>query len=286
MIVKLKGGLGNQMFQYAFGRAVSLQKKYDLVFDISAYEENSTRDTKRTLALNKFNTKGIFVSEKKGGGVFTRVIQKIGHVFSPLQPYLFDKTAFENARQDSYFEGFWQNEEYFVAIADIIRNDFLPKELLSGAAERVHERIRVTNDPISLHIRRGDYIQDKRTRDYHGPLDLTYYKKAIDYLEEKIGCHFSIFVFSDDIEWAKTHMHSVVPSCAQIIYVSDNDIPDYEEILLMRTCKHHIIANSSFSWWGAWLNSSKNKIVIAPKQWVKNPSIDISQVTPPDWIKV
>ncbi len=289
MIIRLSGGLGNQMFQYAFGRSLSIQKKCDLLIDISGYDRQHPGDTPRAYKLNKLQVKGTLATDKdtaKRNSFVGNIFSKIHRKLNPEKLYAYNKKTADNAHCDSYIEGFWQNEKYFAEHADAIRKDFMLAELFGPAAERMHERIRISNNPVSLHIRRGDYVSDLKTHLYHGTLPIEYYQKALKHLTDHIGSHFTVFIFSDDIEWARTHAHQYVPESAEIVYVSDNNIADYEEMALMSLCQHHIIANSSFSWWGAWLNPRKEKVVIAPKQWTANPAIDSSDATPANWIRM
>ncbi len=135
---------------------------------------------------------------------------------------------------------------------------------------------------VSLHIRRGDYVSNKVTNQVHGVCDLNYYSHAISYIAERIS-NTHLFVFSDDPEWAKGNLKTEIPT----FFVDNNRADkDYEDLKLMRQCKHNIIANSSFSWWGAWLNQNAGKIVIAPKKWFNDKSINTKDLIPEKWIRL
>jgi hypothetical protein len=129
-------------------------------------------------------------------------------------------------------------------------------------------------------VRRGDYINDAKTKRYHGICDENYYVKALEYVMLKTGKGIRIFIFSDDINWVRDNMHLSYP----IIYVSSPRIMDHEEMILMSLCEHHIIANSSFSWWGAWLGQNRDKIVVAPTQWTSSKTSTELDVLPAGWI--
>lgn len=264
-IIKLQGGLGNQMFQYAYGRNIELLGKV-ISFDISFYHGNKSRiDTTREFKLDKFNieTKADFlVMRRPIYDLLSKILKKLKLV--------------EN--------GFWQNEKYFKNIEEIIRKEFTLKNDLNSHSSEISNKILLSTDSVSLHIRRGDYVNDKKTNQHHGTCDINYYKLALEYISSKIGKDIQIFVFSDDITWVKGNMSFPYPT----IYVSSPEIPDYEELILMSKCKHNIIANSSFSWWAAWLNSNPDKIVIAPKKWANGAynQVKFRDIIPNTWHKI
>ena len=286
--VQIKAGLGNQMFQYAFGRALSLRKKKELALDSKWYHKHGSKDTPRSFELDKYNIKARSATSEELRPFKTkwqlllrkikrRLIYKKDHVYNPKEA---------NSDQ-TYFEGHWTNEKYFKEFEDTIRNDFLPAHPLKDASAQVLSEIEKIIEeghiPISIHVRRGDCVTNPHAAAYQGTVDTSYYDAARDYLFSlfpKEQCIF--FVFSDDIAWAKEH----IQTGAKTIYVSQPGIPDYEELYLMSRCLHHIIANSSFSWWGAWLNPYSKKIIIAPKAWLKDTSFDTSDVCPKEWIRI
>ena len=135
---------------------------------------------------------------------------------------------------------------------------------------------------VSLHIRRGDYVSNPVTNNYHGTCSLAYYKKAVLLLKEKIE-NPSFFIFSDDLLWARENLDFI----NDMTFIDlDKSIPDHEEMHLMSQCKHNIIANSSFSWWGAWLNENSDKIVIAPKKWFSDNTINTEDLIPAKWMRI
>ena len=259
-IIKIKGGLGNQMFQYAHGRSLEFSGK-KVVFDVSFFEDNKN-DIARDFKLDNFNiaTKAEFINKKN---IFLDFFIKLERRFG------------------LNIEEFFQNEKYIKDIEEIIRKEFTLKNNFGNKAGERFRLIENSENSVSLHIRRGDYVSDKKTKDYHGICDLEYYKKAVDYLKKKLG-EIKIFVFSDDIDWVKENLQ-----VEDLYFVSNDEIKDYEELILMSKCHHNIIANSTFSWWGAWLNENKDKIVIAPKKWFNNEQAnDKNDIVPKNWIKL
>ena len=263
MIIAIKGGLGNQMFQYAHGRNLELAGK-KIVFDTSFYTGNRAKiDTARNFKLNNFNieTKAMF-SQKK-------------------HPYLnlITKVLIHLNLSDG---GFWQSEKYFIENEGSIRKEFTLKSPLTSKEQEISTKIKNAQNSVFLHVRRGDYVSDAKTNEHHGTCGPEYYAKALEYIASKIGKEITVFIFSDDIEWVKQNMPIPYP----VTYVSSPDIPDYEELALMSMCEHNIIANSSFSWWGAWLNPNPDKIVIAPKQWTKKAQWQQKDIIPKSWIRI
>jgi hypothetical protein len=261
-IVSIKGGLGNQLFQYAYGRSIELSGK-KIIFDTSFFYGNKARkDTARNFKLNNFNIeiKDNF-SDKR-------------HPFLNIYNKIKKKFGFEE-------ENFYQSEKYFKKIENNIRAEFTLKNLMSNESLFWLKKISDTKNSVSLHIRRGDYIKNKIANKVLGTLPLDYYYNAIDIITKKIITP-EFFIFSDDIEWVKNNLTLNFP----VYFVSDQKIQDYEELILMSKCSNNIIANSTFSWWGAWLNSNSEKIIIAPQRWFKDSSIKNEQIIPEPWITI
>jgi len=260
----LKGGLGNQMFQYAFGRAESLQKDTSLKLDLSDLLFPllfRSKETPRTYKLDHFNIKAEVITPKR----------------RPLIRQLVRKAYEKIIKKERNF----QSEKYFKEYEDIIRADFSLKESLSEKAAFMEEQIHSSSSPVSVHVRRGDYITDIATALYHGALPLSYYEASMKEMNNRIP-DATFIIFSDDIEWAKENL----PVSQHAIFVSDKTLQDYEELILMSKCMHHIIANSSFSWWGAWLNANEGKMVIAPKRWFATQTADASVMMPAEWMRI
>jgi len=266
-IIAIKGGLGNQMFQYAYGRNLELSKK-NVLFDVSFYYGNKSKiDTARDFKLDNFNI--------KTSADFSKKKRPLLNLIKKIQYHL-------NLADN----GFWNSEKYFSDNASAIREEFTLKPPLSKKAEEILSLIKNTKNSISLHIRRGDYVNDKKTNQYHGTCDSEYYSKALEYITSKVGNDINLFIFSDDIKWVKENMFFGQQSLYPTTYVSSPEIPDYEELILMSKCQHNIIANSSFSWWGAWLNENRDKIVIAPKRWALRGENNFKDIVPQGWYRI
>ena len=204
------------------------------------------------------------------------------HVFSETQKKLIKE--FELLTDPVYMEGYWQTEKYFLSIADQLRSkDFIPVAAISSMNAELVKSIGSTSS-VSMHVRRGDYVTNAETNKYHGICSVDYYQHSAKMIVEKTGAdHF--YVFSDEPEWVKSNI--VLPYATT--YISHNIAREsYWDIVLMQHCKHHIIANSSFSWWGAWLNESKSKIVIAPKIWFNDVNMNnqTENLIPTKWIRM
>lgn len=262
--IRLKGGLGNQMFQYAYGRNLELSRQ-KIVFDTSFFEGHKAKiDTARNFKLNNFNI------ETKAE--FSNKHNQFQILWNKIQRYLGIET-----------NEFNQNEKYFKNIETDIHREFTLKKPLGPVSLGWENKIKSTPVSVSIHVRRGDYVKNHNMNAYHGICDANYYQKSYAEITKRLETVFEIFVFSDDIEWAEENLKLPSP----IHFVSNPNIPDYEELILMSRCGHNIIANSSFSWWGAWLNQNPNKIVIAPKQWFANPIANKNQsIVPDSWIKI
>ena len=255
IIIQITGGLGNQMFQYAIGKAISIHHNQVLKLDIMSYNKFQRHNGYRLDAMNidnkiatnneiklfKFLSKFSFITKKKR--------------FKEKERTIYDKTVFQYPH--IYLNGYWHNEQYFVKIKAILEKEFEPRGKISQNAQDYLNLIQNTNS-ISIHIRRGDYLNHPNL----GVLDLNYYQKAINEISI-IQDNPIFYFFSDDIEWCKENFSFV----NEKIYIQ-NTHSEIEDLFLMKNCKHNIIANSTFSWWGAWLNKNTNKIVIAPKQWM------------------
>lgn len=284
IIVKLMGGLGNQMFQYAFGRAVSLDKGEKLVIDKSFYDIEHENTTSREYELYYFNIIAESSTKKYSGEYINqireRVLRCLARHFNILLPnYILERTLsydvsqFKDKKGNLYFDGYWQSEKYFSHHAEQIKNDFQIRMPQSEINQKWLEKISNTCS-VCLHVRRGDYVSNPNAAKCHGVLNgddgLKYYRTAISYIASKVQ-NPVFFLFSDDPEWVKDNLSVEYP-----VHYMDHNGPseDYEDLRLMTQCKHFIIANSSFSWWGAWLSEYKDKIVVCPKQWFKDSKIE------------
>lgn len=292
IIVRLKSGLGNQLFQYAFGRALSEKTKQLLFFDKS-YFGKINKDTARSYELGKFVAKinCPISSLLKYRYLKNSFLRKIMNIVSSFRPILFFKeTSFDYDVQIShtygsgvnYYDGYWQSPLYFNAIRPMLLEELKIKQPLSSLTTALSKSIQKEN-AISIHVRRGDYVQNKKINAIHGLCSLEYYHQAIKWLVEKEK-HISFYIFSDDIAWTKVNLKIEGQLVHYVEHISDAN--NHEDLYLMSICKHHIIANSSFSWWGAWLNDYPLKRVIAPKKWFADELINTDDLIPAEWIRI
>ena len=260
-IINIKGGLGNQMFQYAYGRALELAGKKIIFSTFFVKAGQAKRDTAREFKLDKFNIK-----TKTG---FTDKKYHLQNLISRIK----NRLGFKD-------NGWWQGEKYFKAVETDIRQEFTPKNPLPEKYAGMIRQIAGTQS-VSLHVRRGDYVNNSKTKAIHDVCDLDYYERAIAVIKARIN-NPTFFVFSDDIDWVANNLDMRPP----VFYVSSLKGEDCEELALMSQCKYNIIANSTFSWWGAWLNNNPDKIVVAPKQWFTNKSSDEVGILPKTWLQI
>lgn len=282
IVSKLTGGLGNQMFQYAIGRNLALKRKSKLVLDISGYRVNEGL-TKREFALHDFIINADVSNELEEE---KSLLHKVAGKFNPLnrkQLILENELGFDpkilQAPANCILIGYWQSEKYFNDSSAEIRREFEFKPSVKNGLQKLSQKIMESNS-VSVHFRRGDYVRNSVINQIHGLCDLNYYKNALDLILQKYS-DLKLFVFSDDLNWAKENFKT---DCE--MNFMDNSGSAISDMYLMSLCKHHIIANSSFSWWGAWLGASPQKIVIAPKMWFKLASRDSSDILPPSWIRL
>lgn len=287
VIVKLMGGLGNQMFQYAAGRRLTHILSTELKLDISGFENYNLRKYE----LGSFNILEDFASPREvkaltsqKNGFLTGLLRCLLRRPKDLAPSHIRESHFHfdseilNLPNNVYLDGYWQSEKYFNDIEDVIRKEFAITVPQTGESQKMAELIS-SRESVSLHVRRGDYVSDLHTRKVHGTCNLEYYERAIAEIYSKVDKPH-LFVFSDDMEWSKANLNISHP----VVFVDHNNFSrSYEDLRLMRQCRHHIIANSSFSWWGAWLSTYKNKIVIAPKKWFNTLEIDTRDLFPMEW---
>lgn len=294
IIVKLIGGLGNQMFQYAFAKHLSVKRGVELKLDVTSLNNKTLEGnfTVRDLGLSHFNTKPVFANEAElreySKSKFSKILDLI-YLNLPLkldklyvrEPFFsFYKKALD-APQDCYLDGYWQSENYFKDIKKELLSDFSLVSEVSDKTKQLAEKIKL-EQAVSIHVRRGDYVSIPENQQLFATCDETYYLAAMKKITvANPSCIF--YVFSDEPEWFKTNVHSEY-SVRYVTHNSGNN--SFQDLYLMSLCKHNIIANSSFSWWGAWLNQNPEKIVIAPKNWFKNNSKETRDLIPKSWIQL
>ena len=286
--ILLSGGLGNQMFQYAAAKALATRLNTSVVADLLYYSKK-TVTTPRQFGLGIFML-DLDLKESLKDKLFIKSLsffnkdcpfyKRLGF-YSDLRAARYD-FDFESLQDGTTLFGYFQNEKYFQSIESVIRTDFQFKNQLDNINMEALKRITSVNS-VAVHIRRGDYITDPAiTLALCGK---EYYEKAIEYVSSKVENPY-FFVFSEDMEWVKDNLDFQDCPFEFIDWNHGND--SYKDMQLMSSCKHNIIANSSFSWWGAWLNANQEKIVVAPKQWFRR-DFDYKQFVgyvPEDWIKL
>lgn len=292
-IVKFKGGLGNQLFQYSLIRALQLQYNCADVKGDFSYYMDIKNDTVRVPRIEKLNV----TLDKANGNEISKVcffrlpgnpmsLFYKGHIF--FEKILNNKYYFESDRRHrdinnllkyEYLDGYWQSWRNLSGIEDILRGEIRPKNNLSKNTEEVIEKIK-TENAVFLGIRRGDYLAKAKSRNHFGSFGIEYYSRAIEYIKERVENPI-FYIFSNDIDWVKQNMEF---DCDVIYRDDDVQTSDVEELFIMAACKHAIIVNSTFYWWGAWLIEKTDKIVIAPKKWFADDKpIDI---VPDSWVKM
>jgi len=296
VIVKLTGGLGNQMFQYAAARAVALRRNSELKLDTGDFGNitgfagvDSRYYALGCFALDvKVATKDeIMACRESWRDSLPKGLRRSLDSVTPAsmlryvkeRQFNFDKRIL-SLGENVYMEGNWQSEKYFSDARGAIRSDFAFKGALSGRNMELASMMGQA-DAISLHVRRGDYVTNAKTNAVHGTCTLEYYGEAMKRAAADLAMpHF--FVFSDDIAWTKANIKSEFPTT----FADGNIERPYEDMHLMSLCKHHIIANSSFSWWGAWLGANPLKRVFAPPNWFASFDKDTRDLIPERWVRV
>jgi hypothetical protein len=291
IISHLLGGLGNQMFQYAAGRALAVSRAEDFYVDLrdfNHYELHNGYELGRVFKLNEKNINQISLSKKlnwQTTGLLGRIFrQPLASLFRSksiaIEPHFNYWPNIKKIPSPVYMRGYWQTEKYFQDCKSVIREDFSFKNELIDLNKELSLDIKASKS-VAIHVRRGDYVLDRKTAKVLVVQDINYYKSAIRYMASRVDCP-NYFIFSDDIEWVKENF-KFLPN---ITVVSHNQCANsHFDMQLMSLCQHNIIANSSFSWWGAWLNDNPSKIVIAPQKWFINGAND-SDLIPSGWIKL
>ncbi|MBO4683439.1 MAG: alpha-1,2-fucosyltransferase [Alphaproteobacteria bacterium] len=266
--LRLMGGLGNQMFQYAFGVLLGA----DVCYDTSWFDKcrNNKNITPREYELDFWNINPRLTNKPKTRILgFIKVKKIIEHPANIYNPELLKIKS-------GVIQGYFQVAKYYGPVRAQLLQDFTPRNNPNAANKKILDLIHTTNS-VSLHIRRGDYV---KLQQVHGLCDLDYYKRGIEYIANKIRKpHF--FIFSDDTEWVLENLKIDFPyTVVDINHGRDSAWDMY----LMMQCKHNIIANSSFSWWGAWLNQNPAKIVIAPLRWFADGTA--TDIVPQEWQRI
>lgn len=279
IISKLQGGHSNQLFQYAIGKKLAKINRTELLLDVTWFKEFADVDTPRSYELDCYNIatkitdmKNIRVIDPRNIiGQRDKILRKLGignTVWTYHEPSMGYNPEALRQPNNTLLIGFWQTEKYFKDIRDELLVELEPTTNMSVKNSKFLNQIKNTTS-ISLHIRRGDYITNKEANKFHGVMGLDYYKNALEYivknLPKKDKANMCLYVFSNDINWCKNNIKFNFPT----VFI-DSDNTGSEDMRLMKNCQHFVMANSSFSWWGSWLSTNPDKIVVAPKDWFKN----------------
>lgn len=294
--VRLIGGLGNQMFQYALGRHLALKNRTELIVDTTYFDfvpKNTEYFTKRKYDLELFHINVLTLDQKNASWLpyysikrrhrlkhlLKRLLNLYKHVGGHRIIYEKKLFSFDESILDSgdnlYLVGYWQNERYFKDIEQEIRRDFTIRNRFSNDVSKLASEISNTKS-LCLNVRRGDFVKSPT----HGFVGTEYISRAVNHMRDAVDIR-KVFIFSDDIDWCKNNLRFDIPS----LFVNDEYTGgDFAaDLYLMTKCSHFIISNSTFGWWGAWLAENSEKTVIAPEQWVNVPGLDASGIIPDGW---
>lgn len=285
--MRLLGGLGNQMFQYALGRRLAHDRATSLKLDTGWFGT----DPARTYRLDNFRIQATIATPEEVAD-YTRLRQLhprlrwLERMVLPREKLIrengfpFDPAIIAGPKA-AYLDGYWQTERYFDTIAAMIRADFQPVEPLSPRRQDIIAAMGA-GTAISVHVRRGDYVANAHTLAYHGTCSPEWYRAAMTRMVEGLNDP-RFFAFSDDPEWTRANL----PGDWPITFINpDTDGREFEDMHLMAHCRHHITANSSFSWWGAWLNPAVDKRVIVPARWFDQATSDTRDLIPASWTRL
>ncbi len=277
--MKLQGGLGNQLFQYAAGRSISLANRQRLLLDVSSYRNDYLG---RKCLLQHFNIAGKIVDRTWLQKLITPRT-RVNRLFTGLslveehteKDFTYKGEWLTTHRPFTFYDGFWQSYKYFEEFRESL---LLELTLKDHSPEALAKRLPQQGPCVAIHVRRTDYLEDDR----YGFLGEEYYSTALRFLGERLE-NPCFMVFSDDIDWCRQHLQTG----EQTHYISSaSGLADYEELYLMSLCSHQVIANSSFSWWGAWLNRHPDKMVLRPARPFRDPALLYESYYPADWISV
>lgn len=286
IISTLTDRMGNQLFQYAAGRALAIKNDTILKINKKKFEINPSPVAK--YELHHFRIPQNFATNQEineylwlKDSLIFRGMRKIYPKHTYFEKSFDYDRCFERLGAKVGLRGFWQSYKYFDSISDIIREECQVVHPISGLNQVLSNEMRQVNS-VAVHVRRGDYVSNPKTHVIFGTCSLDYYKKAIGLIAERVQ-NPKFYFFSDDIDWVRENLK--VPYSST--YISHNTgEKSYEDLRLMSHCKHNVIANSTFSWWGAWLNQNQNKIVVAPKNWFTDPQKRTDDLCPLDWLRI
>ena len=290
VVVRLVGGLGNQMFQYAAGFAVAQRSGAPLMLDVSWFATANDRH----FALGPMRiSAGVLGALAAESGPILRVLRKVVHKLTKRTDELwqdrpvfrekhfhFDKRILE-LRAPVCLDGYFQSESNFAEFGQLVSQEFTLATEPNAACKQMLDKI-VSCDAICLHVRRGDYVASATTNAFHGTCSLQYYHDGLRLVTSGLE-NPHCFIFSDDPQWVRANFQ---PECAMTVVDINGADEAHEDLRLMSACKHFVIANSSLSWWGAWLGTHAGKQVVSPKNWFQNGTNNTADLRPKSWIQL
>lgn len=294
VVASLCGGLGNQLFQYAAGRALAVRHGAELFLDLSWFRNSYLLDgtTPRKYALDPFHLPVNVITFPDRSGFFLsawwhRLLVSAGLQRSGLSCARYAEAGFRydekflRLRPPIFLSGYWQSPRYFDHISSVIRDDVGTVRGLTEKNSVLREQI-LSSDSVCIHVRRGDYVTNASAAEFHGLCSIDYYRKGVACVAGSLRSPHG-FVFSDDPEWVRKNLDVGIE-----LTVVDTNGPEeaYQDLWLMSQCRKFVIANSSLSWWGAWLSAQDEKQVVAPARWFKGASIDTVDLFPRSWILI
>jgi hypothetical protein len=301
IVVRLHGGLGNQMFQYATAFALSKRDSRDLIVD-TRWLNRKTLDplfVKREYGLGIFNVRGEKLGSNKrrfpfrhafGPSILGQVETKIARCFTHfglsniyVEP-AFTYREIPSFRLDKpvYLSGYFQSPKYFDEFETELREEFSFSQTLSFSEQEMQSRIE-GSPSLCINVRRGDFVHNAKNAQFHGALDASYFDRALIQSRRHVG-DLPIFIFSDDIQWCERNLSHL----GDVTFVSHEFAGKHfgAYLRLMSSCTAFIIPNSTFAWWAVWLSAAECPSVIAPKRWFLNDTPDTSDLIPQNWVRV
>ena len=284
VIVGLSGGLGNQLFQYAAGRSLAAQISAPLVLDLSWFRGQKLRK----FSLSSFQIKAAECSQFQWLPSYSQAqISRFSRRFLPRimgvpvlrETHFHYNEKFSKINGPVYLEGYWQSEFYFKEIRHLLLKDFTLNHYVPNSNLEMLSKINNGCDAICVHVRRGDYISNSSAAKIYGECSPDYFHRGVTKLSNELN-NPHCFVFSDDYDWVRSNLKFSVPTT--IVDINGQDAPEID-LVLMSNCHHFLIANSSFSWWAAWLAKRANKKIIAPEKWFLNADINTKDLIPSSW---
>lgn len=294
IIVRLEGGMGNQMFQYALGRTLSIKYNIPLGLDLSYLLDRTSHPAFRKFVfrnydLDVFNISAEIISPSKvpllhrlyfSGKlrIYFDIFRKKFFRFRGIEKsFHFDPKIFSKG-PNIYLHGNWQSPKYFESIKDLIHKEFTLKKPLPKEIKKLRAEIS-RNSSLCINVRRADFVDNS----FHGTIGKEYYNQAID-IVTKLNFIDKIYIFSDDLKWCRENLQFNLPTIFVDHQYAGEKFENY--LILMSACKNFIIPNSTFAWWAAWLSSKRDKIIVAPKKWFLDEKINTNDLIPKEWIRI